>query len=111
MDYNYELLEILRHHTTLGFKEKLIISKKMENASIRQKILNQKEHCNIGADLEEVYMLEYQFRMRIWHKKTSNLFVKFGKDQDFYDFSLNVLMEMEEKRKQEEKEKKLKRHK
>ena len=111
MDYNYELLEILRHHTTLGLKEKLIISKKMENASIRQKILNQKEHCNIGADLEEVYMLEYQFRMRIWHKKTSNLFVKLGKDQDFYDFSLNVLMEMEEKRKQEEKEKKLKRHK
>ena len=82
MNYNYQLLEILRHHTVLGVKEKIVLLKKLEDANTKQQVINEKEHCNIGVDFTEAYTLEYQFRMKKWQNRIIELYHKYGKGQD-----------------------------
>ena len=98
MDYDYELLELLRHHTVLNFKQKILILKKIEKANINQRIINAKEHCNIEANYYDAYSLEYHFRMKNWQYKINELYTKYGKGQDLHDFSIRVLMDKETER-------------
>ena len=109
MNSNYETLEMLRHHTTLGINDRIKLQIKLYQAEKTQRLINEVEHCYIGVDFTEIDELEYKLRLKAWNLKIAPLYEKYGRGIDYITFSMNLLALYEKERLEKEEKKKLKR--
>ena len=81
MEYSYELLLMLRHHTTLGIVPRIKIADEEDRALETAEMIGKLENCRVPVDYHDTEVLEFNYRMNQWQKKMTGYYMEYGNGQ------------------------------
>ena len=99
-EYNVDdFLDLIRPYTKLSPLELIKVRKARRIAEVNQIIINEKEHCKLGADFTQAKELEALFRFKSWTKKEFYNWSMSSRNQEPDSFALEQLISINEYKK------------
>ncbi len=94
---HYYDLVYLRHEARLNLIEWIKVKKLRCLAEETQRLINQKERCQVGVDYKEADQLEYQFRFRKFEREMIPLWIQHGDGLGLDEFSYKIIQDNKNK--------------